>query len=256
MKFKEWIRKLEEAAKAASPTTRFTANPSSVTKPDMTSYRGVPYGWEKTQIPYSKSFDNPGVIAVPAGIGAGVDSEMKKSGREFSPSVRVSEFPTELNPLVMHGSLPLQYPMYIEINPDETRNEVYLFTRSSNYISGLNFQNVSKSLQLNLGRIRTLDNNPEDWDEPNRFILFSDETRFGGRETDFNDLEVAKLFTRYAIQTLITNDMLDQNEDIINRYNIMKPTLEYETLTDNVLVCVFTFKPTNEGLPNSIRGDE
>lgn len=263
MKFREWIRKIEEAGTPSSKTGQRPNLSPGGTKPDMTSYRGIPYGWEKTQIPYAKSFDNPAVIALPAGVGSGVDDEMKRMGRDFSPSVRVSEFPTELKPLVNHGSLPLQYPAYMVEDNDgkyEFDNQKYqlipLIRRSYNF-SGINFQNVSKSLTPeNLRKIRTIDDNPEDWWDPSKFIAITDETELESREIDFNDIEIAKLFTRYAIQTMIVADMLRQNQNIVNKYNIMKPVLEYETLNSNILVCAFSFKPVNEGLPSGIRGDE
>lgn len=273
MKFKEWIKKIEEAM--TSKTGQRPSPGSSGPKPDMTSYRGIPYGWSGTQVPYSKSFDNPAVIGVPAGIGAGVDDDMKKMGREFSPTPRISEFPTEIEPSIQHGTLPLQLPTYLELDSDEygrtTIVERRLFYKNQSF-SGINFQTVSKKLKDGfMNSVRTLEDDPEEWNDissvrngqQGKFYKVTDETTQNDAERnpqtlDFNDQEVAKRFTRYIIQTIIIDNLIDQDKNIANKYNIMKPVIEYEAVKDDTLVCVFSFKPINKDMPDirDIGGDE
>lgn len=258
MKFKNWLKTIEEA-KVGTPSTRPT-KPSvgNFAKPDMTSYRGVPYGASITQVPFAKTWDNPGVIAPVAGIGAGVDDEMKKMGREFSPTPRLSEFPTEKEPNLKYGSLPLQLPAFYQEGDDPNKPDfVNLFSRRNSY-SSINFQNVSRFLSDGelRAKLRDIDDNPDDPYDLRKFILVTKDTEINNQQLDFGYVELAKIFTKYSILTLIVEDTLERDPDFRNKFDILKPNLEYENLDEqkNILTCVFSFKPKNQNIPDSMRG--
>lgn len=251
MKFKNWLKKIEEA-KVGTPSTRPPKPAGSFAKPDMTSYRGVPYGASITQVPFAKTWDNPAVIAIPAGVGTGVDDEMKKMGREFSPTPRLSEFPTEKEPNLKYGSLPLQRPTFLERDEDGKFMKINLFGAGDSF-KGINFQNVSRVLNNPEYRekLRDIDSNPDDPNDPRKFLL-------ANQNLDFNQIEAARLFTRFSILTLIVENVLDTDPDFKNKYEVFKPNLEYENLNEekNILTCVFSFKPKNENIPDNLRGIE
>jgi len=221
MKFKQWLDKIEEASATK-------VRPSNISNVDRSALYGLAaqYGHSSTQLPISKGFDNKAVSSVIAGVGSGIGNELTKSGRVFTPPGNLVKFPDLNKEMVMHGTLPLQKPLY----KDSSGKMVRIFN-SNNYSENM----FSKVLPFvpdpaNDPRVKKLGDDPA---TPGKFLSPS--------AKNIEETEWAKSFTRALILIMIVNDMTQKGLD--SKYDLRKAEKKIEEEESGNLICVYSFKP-------------